>query len=210
MKSCTGQRRRLERCATDACATYPVTDGHPHRAEVEDIIGGPLKGVMAAFIVEHWAYPDLDRLMYDPDGGEQRSKRGYKAAFKGTGYCREAMSQGRIFAPNPFEGVAPTVIGADAADYLDDAGETPLKYPLLDRAKVLAMQQSGQLSEGDSDSSARSSLVGASEVSVGRERSIQGVQRRSMRSSTPMPVVELVSDSGECSLGCRFVGVGLQ
>ena len=72
------------------------------------------------------------------------------------------------------------------------------------------MQQSGQLSEGGSDTSARSSLVGASEVSIGRERSIQGVQRRSMRSSTPMPVVELVSDSGECSLGCRFVGVGLQ
>ena len=84
-KSCTGQRRRLERCTTDACATYLVTDGHPNRAEVEDIIGGPLKGVMAAFFVEHWAYPDLDRLMCDPEGGEQQAKRGYKAAFKGAG-----------------------------------------------------------------------------------------------------------------------------
>ena len=211
LKSCAGQRRRLERCATDACATYPVTDGYPHRAEVEDIIGGPLKGVMTAFIVEHWAYPDLDRLMYDPGGGEQRSKRGYKAAFKGTGYCREAMSQGRIFASNPLEGVAPTVIGADAAAYLVDAGETPLKYPLLDRAKVLAMQQSGQLSEGGSDTSVRTSLVAASEVSIGRGRSIKRTpQRRSMRSSTPMPVVELASDTGECSLRCKLVGVGLR
>ena len=69
-----------------------------------------MKGVMAAFFVEHWAYPDLDRLMFDQNGGEQRSKRGYKAAFKGAGYCREALSQDRIFAQNLFEGVAPASI----------------------------------------------------------------------------------------------------
>ena len=112
------------------------------------------------------------------------------------------MSQGRVFAPNPFEGLAPAVIGADAADYFGEAGETQLKYPLLDEAKVLAMQQPEHLSDGGSNTSTRSSLAGALEASSGWEKPIQGVNRRSMRSSTPLPVVELASDSGECSLRC--------
>lgn len=202
LKSCTSQWRRLERCATDACAMYLVTDVYPYWAEVEDIINGPLKGVMAAFFVEHWAYPDLDRLMFDHDGSEKRSKRSYKATFKGAGYCREALSQGRTFALNPFQGVALAVIGADAANYLDDAGETHPKYPLLDKAKVLAIQQPEQLSDVDSDTSTNQSLAGPSGASSGREKPIRGVNQCSMRFSTPLPTVDLAINLGKYNLRC--------